>query len=525
MTVVSVHWFRLDLRLHDNPALLASIKDCDKFIAVFINDDFTGGLRGAGYNRAQFLTQALNDLNDQIRAVGGYLHILKGQPSEIFRSLHAEVGITRISFEQESEAIWQDRDDAVRQVAAELGIELLEEVSHTLWNPFDVLAANGDTPPLTYDMFLQVTSCLREPDHPVPNPEWDDVLFAEITEHLATRLKLYNGVPTPEQLGYFPEGKEEMQYLGGETHALNLLKRRLSIDEEAFMDSFIPTELINPDLLAPPMSMIPAISIGCLSVRKFYWDIQDVYFKLYGGSSPTINILIAEVIWREFFICSSIHNPNFDKIEGNPVCIPIPWQSNNKLLSAWRDGRTGYPFIDACMRQLRKEGYMHHACRAAVACFLTSGDLFISWEEGQRVFSKYLIDVEWSPCAGSWMLLSSSAFDNQLDSSICCPVNYGRRLDPTGDYIRRYVPELSSLPKDYLFEPWLAPLSIQENNACLLGTDYPHRIIMHKVASKQNNKILSHISQDMSDFEVDYPDPLLHPFFLCLPQSCYHNVL
>ncbi|CAL4175159.1 unnamed protein product, partial [Meganyctiphanes norvegica] len=302
--VVSVHWFRQDLRLHDNPALLASIKNCDKFIAIFINDGFTGGLHGTGYNQAKFLTQALHDLNDQIRAVGGYLHILKGQPSDIFRALHAEVGITHISFEQECEAIWQDRDDAVRKVAAELNIELLEGVSNTLWNPFDVLAANGDTPPVTYDMFLQVTSCLGEPDHPVPNPEWDDLLFAEITENLATRLKLYNEVPTPELLGCYPQGREDMQNIGGETHALNLLKRRLSMEEETLSEFFIHPEMINPDLLRQSMSLTAAITIGCLSVRKFYWDIQDVYFKLYGGISPPTT----ELILRELFICSSIHN-------------------------------------------------------------------------------------------------------------------------------------------------------------------------------------------------------------------------
>ncbi|CAL4241063.1 unnamed protein product, partial [Meganyctiphanes norvegica] len=95
----------------------------------------------------------------------------------------------------------------------------------------------------------------------------------------------------------------------------------------------------------------------------------------------------------------------------------------------------------------------------------------------QKIFSKYLIDFEWSPCAGNWMLQSSSFFNHQPDASTCCPLKYGRRVDLTGDYIRHYVPELSSLPHNFLFEPWLTPLSVQEKSSCVLGTNYPHRIV------------------------------------------------
>ncbi|CAL4196199.1 unnamed protein product, partial [Meganyctiphanes norvegica] len=154
-----------------------------------------------------------------------------------------------------------------------------------------------------------VTTCLGEPNRPVPNPEWEDVLFAEITDNLATRLKLYNGVPSPEQLGFYPEGREDMQYIGGETHALKLLEKRLSIEEESLSDFFTLPEVINPDLLGPSMSLSAAITIGCLSVRKFYWDVHEVYYKIYGDTSPPIHSLRPELIWREFFICSSIHNP------------------------------------------------------------------------------------------------------------------------------------------------------------------------------------------------------------------------
>lgn len=114
-----------------------------------------------------------------------------------------------------------------------------------------------------------------------------------------------------------------------------------------------------------------------------------------------------------FQITGSI-TPNFDRMQGNPICCQIPWQKNDVHLRAWTEGRTGYPFIDAVMRQLRKEGWIHHLARHAVACFLTRGDLWISWEDGQKVFEEFLLDADWALNAGNWMWLSASAFFHQF---------------------------------------------------------------------------------------------------------------
>lgn len=115
------------------------------------------------------------------------------------------------------------------------------------------------------------------------------------------------------------------------------------------------------------------------------------------------------------------------------------------------------------------------------------GDLWISWEEGVKHFLKYLLDADWSVCAGNWLWVSSSAFEQLLDCSQCiCPVSFGRRLDPDGEYIRRYIPELRNLPNEYLYEPWCAPIEIQEKAGCIIGRDYPERIVNHKQAAYLN---------------------------------------
>ncbi|KAK7067553.1 hypothetical protein SK128_012638 [Halocaridina rubra] len=268
MTKTSVHWFRHGLRLHDNPALLQSICDCDKFYPVFIFDGETAGTKVTGYNRAQFLTQSLADLDKQFRELGTQLYVFKGDPVDIFRILHNECGMSQLTFEQDCEAIWNKRDDSVRRLCDELGITIIECISHTLWDPFKIIEANGGHPPLTYEMFLQVSSTLGMPPRPSPNPEWYNALFGEITDGLARKLQLLPRVPTPEEIGVEREGNEKSAYVGGETAALAHLEERLRVEEDAFRDGYILPNQVNPDLLGPPMSMSAALRFGCLSVRK-----------------------------------------------------------------------------------------------------------------------------------------------------------------------------------------------------------------------------------------------------------------
>lgn len=150
------------------------------------------------------------------------------------------------------------------------------------------------------------------------------------------------------------------------------------------------------------------------------------------------------------------------------------------------------------MRQLIQEGWVHHATRNAVSCFLTRGDLWITWEKGLKMFLRYLLDADWSVCAGNWMWISSSAFDNILQSNLCIsPVMYGRWLEPSGNYIRKYVPELASMPLEYLFEPWKAPREVQEKAKCIVGVDYPVPIVDHDLAFQRNRIAMELIKKEL----------------------------
>jgi len=195
--------------------------------------------------------------------------------------------------------------------------------------------------------------------------------------------------------------------------------------------------------------------------------------------------LQGQILWRDFFYTVSAYTPNFTTMKGNPICLQISWDSNDDYLTRWTEGRTGYPWIDAIMRQLQREGWIHHLARHAVACFLTRGDLWLSWEAGQQVFEQHLLDADYSMNAGNWMWLSASAFYHHYNKMFH-PVQFGKRLDPSGDFVRKYVKELESFPTKYIYDPWKAPLEIQKQARCIIGKDYPKPIINHYEATVKN---------------------------------------
>merc|ERR1711953_492768 len=171
--------------------------------------------------------------------------------------------------------------------------------------------------------------------------------------------------------------------------------------------------------------------------------------------------------------------------KGNSVCRQIPWDEDEEKFQAWKEGRTGYPYIDAIMTQLRKEGWIHHLARHSVACFLTRGDLWQSWEKGQEVFEELLLDADWSLNAGNWMWLSASAFFHQYFRCYS-PVAFGKKTDKEGEYIRKWLPILKKFPDQYIYEPWKAPLSVQKAAGCVVGQDYPRPIVDHDKVHKEN---------------------------------------
>jgi cryptochrome len=202
-------------------------------------------------------------------------------------------------------------------------------------------------------------------------------------------------------------------------------------------------------------------------------------------SQPPVS-LHGQLLWRDFNnLMAHTAGENWGKMDGNKYCRAIPWGQDEKLLEAWKNGRTGYPWIDACMMQLKHEGWIHHLGRHAVACFLTRGDLWQSWEQGALHFESNLLDADYALNGFNWLWLSCSGFFYQYFRCYS-PVAFQKKNDPSGLYIRKYLPELAKLPDKYIYEPWKAPAAIQKTAGIQIGVDYPKPIVDHGLVSKEN---------------------------------------
>ncbi|TRY67619.1 hypothetical protein TCAL_02907 [Tigriopus californicus] len=477
----AIHWFRKGLRLHDNPALLSALAQPGELRPLFILDPHFVAHAHVGVNRWRFLQQSLQDLDDQLRARGSRLFVARGQPETILPELFKQWRVQWLTFEVDTEPYALKRDAQIEALAQEAGVVVDSRISHTLYSVHRVIQANHGKAPLTYVSFQKVVAKLGDPPTAVACPPTFPTQ-SQLSSPADLSDVRYN-VPELEELGVKAAELRTCRFPGGETEGRRRLQEYLSDKRAGWVRAFEKPQT-PPNSLEPSTTVLsPYLKFGCVSSREMYWRLQDI-LKKGKHSQPPVS-LVGQLLWREFYYVVAADTPHFDRMKGNPLCKQIPWDDNPEYLKAWSEARTGYPWIDAVMIQLRDEGWIHHLARHAVACFLTRGDLYLSWEDGQRVFEELLLDADWALNAGNWMWLSASAFFHQY-FRVYSPVAFGKKTDPTGEYIRKYVPKLKKYPKEYIYEPWKAPLSVQKAAGCIIGTDYPKPIVNHDTIHKVN---------------------------------------
>ncbi|XP_073944067.1 cryptochrome-1-like [Choristoneura fumiferana] len=482
----TVHWFRKGLRLHDNPALREGLTDAVTLRCIFIIDPWFASSSNVGINKWRFLLQCLDDLDNSLRKLNSRLFVVRGQPADALPKLFREWGTTALTFEEDPEPYGRVRDQNITSKCREVGISVTTRVSHTLFKLDTIIERNGGKAPLTYHQFQALIAGMQAPLPPEATIT-SSMLKGTVTPVASDHDDRF-GVPTLEELGFDVEGLKAPVWIGGETQALARLERHL--ERKAWVATFGRPKMTPQSLLASQTGLSPYLRFGCLSTRLFYYQLSELYTRVKHVRPPLS--LHGQILWREFFYCASTRNPNFDRMEGNPICVQIPWEKNQDALAKWANGQTGFPWIDAIMIQLREEGWIHHLARHAVACFLTRGDLWISWEEGMKVFDELLLDADWSVNAGTWMWLSCSSFFQQFFHCYC-PVRFGRRIDPNGDYIRKYIPALVNMPTKFVHEPWMAPESVQRAAQCIIGRDYPVPMVDHNRAAHINIQRLKQV--------------------------------
>lgn len=488
MAGCTVHWFRKGLRLHDNPGLLEALKPVGgetlTLKPVFLLDPWFVKNARVGANRWRFLIQSLQDLDNSLKKLGSRLFLIKGSPEDIFPRLLKKWNVKKLTWEEDTEPYAITRDEKIRNIAKSLDVAVITFSGHTLYDPGAVIARNKGDVPLTYVKFQSLVAGVGPPrkplDPPAALPAGAELQPKELAKEKYDVPDLKNILQTA---GRSEADLGPCKFPGGETESLERLMNKISEDNKAWVRNFEKPNT-SPNSLEPSTTVLsPYLKFGCLSPRTMYWQLVSVCQGA-KHSQPPVS-LHGQLLWREFFYTASYGIPNFDKMKGNRICKQIDWDSDPEKLAAWRDARTGFPFIDAIMTQLKEEGWIHHLARHSVACFLTRGDLYQSWERGMEVFEELLLDADWALNAGNWMWLSASAFFHQY-FRVYSPVVFGKKTDPEGDYIRKYLPRLAKYPAKYIYSPWEAPLSVQKAAGCIIGEDYPRPIVKHEVVSKEN---------------------------------------
>jgi deoxyribodipyrimidine photo-lyase len=455
----SLLWLRRDLRVHDHPALHAALDQAEQVIPVFCFDDRLLGGRHASGPRVQFMLECLTGLRHELIGRGSGLVVVRGRPDQEIPKLARATGARRVDFSFDVGRFARQRDG---RVAAALRAQDAELVAHpgvfAMENPQTILTGAG-SPYTVFSPFHRAWSARRKRGV-LPAPDALPPLPSSLSS---------GPIPTLEQLGLAKQVPEPLP--GGEQAGRVALEAWLSGPVGGYADG-------HDDLGADGVSKLsPYLRFGCLSAR----EVED---RLACAASE--QDYARQLAWRDFYGYVLHHFPDNGRLEYKQrYRHTIEWRDDQENFEAWREGRTGYPLVDAGMRQLQREGWMHNRARLVVGSFLTK-DLGIDWRRGEAHFMAWLLDGDPASNNGNWQWIASTGNDPApVYRRILSPMRQQQRFDPEGKYVRRYVPELGQVPDRYLAEPWTMPPEVQAQCGVRVGHDYPAPIVDHAAARRE----------------------------------------
>lgn len=453
--MVALLWFRRDLRLHDHPALCAALARHAEIVPVFCLDDRLLHGRHCSGPRTAFLLESLSDLARQLSARGAGLVIRHGPAEAEIPALAAATGASEVHLTRDESPFDRYRGRLVHEALAAAGVT---EHAHSGLSTVDDVRAITTTQDRPYTVFTPFyRNWAAAPRRaPLAGPE-----------RIPVPAALRPGrVPALADLGLRQEVADPAR--GGESEGL------------ARLDAFLAGPVLDyssaRDLAAPEGSsrLSPYLRFGCLSPRA-------IETRLPGGDGATA--FRRQLCWRDFYHHVLLHHPGNSRQEFQARYRgTLVWNRDDQALAAWTQGRTGFPLVDAGMRQLLREGWMHNRVRLVVGSFLTK-DLGIDWRHGEGWFMRLLLDGDQASNNGNWQWVASVGVDPQAPfRRIYNPALQRERHDPAGRYVRAYVPELARVPDRYLSEPWRMPAAEQQRAGCRIGRDYPVPIVDHRAA-------------------------------------------
>ena len=459
-------WFRRDLRLDDHAALHHAIAGFERVWCVFVFDTgLIAALPAAAHRRALLLHAACTELHELLASRGGGLIVRCGQPiAEIVATARA-LGVSAVLANRDYEPQAIARDNAVSAALAAEGIGFRTHKDQVVFEHTEIATLSG-TP---FSVFTPYRTAWRKRLAGVG----DAALATRDTADLHTRLAPpptdcgWVGVPAPSVVGIHAPAAPAALLVPGAAAATRRLDDFLTRIDDYDQRRDFPA-------VKGPSYLSTDLRFGTVSIRALARAAM-------ARTSSGAGTWLSELIWREFYFMILAEHPRVVQQAFRPEYDGLVFDNDESRWAAWCEGRTGYPNVDAAMRQINSSGYMHNRLRMIVASFLVK-DLHIDWRHGEAYFTAHLNDHDLSANNGGWQWAASTGCDSQPYFRIFNPVTQSQRFDPQGRFIRRYVPELAAVPDRWIHAPWEMPPIEQTAIGCTIGQHYPAPIVDHASA-------------------------------------------
>lgn len=471
-------WFRRDLRLEDNAALSRALEEAGGVYCVFVFDtEILDALTEKADRRVEFIWQSLKELKAGLVASGGDLHVLHGRAREEIPSLAMRLDIQAVYANHDYEPAALARDEDVRGRLATQRCALHTFKDQVIFEKSDILNAQ-ERPYVVFTPYKK--AWLEKLDLRDTDPY-------RVTNRSGSLAKT-SELPMPEldDIGFARTNLSELNIPAGTSGAKALFENFLNrIGDYARLRDY--------PAAAGPSLLSVHLRFGTISIRELVRTAirLDADADARDGASTWLS----ELIWREFYFSILFHFPHVVDGAFRREYDALEFENRESYFRLWCEGKTGYPLVDAAMRQINTTGYMHNRLRMLAASFLVK-DLNVDWKWGERFFAHNLNDYDLSANNGGWQWSASTGCDAQPYFRIFNPVTQSKKFDPQGGFIRYQLPELASVPDRYLHQPWTMPPEVQRASDCVIGQTYPGPIVDHAVARRKTLEIYAAVRSD-----------------------------
>ncbi len=458
-------WFRRDLRLLDNTALYHALNNGENVFCVFVFDTtILNELTDVTDQRVDFIWRSVIQLKQKIRNMGGELQVVKGNPIEEIPKIVLEFEINAVYFGEDYEPCAIERDKRIKQTLSKYKTHVRAFKDQVILGKSEVLSPKGSP----YTVFTPYKKAWKQKMGDISS-------FTELKlniRHFA-QCKVTEMIKLRE-LGFTPPADSKPHVEAGEIGA----QRCLSSFEARIQDYHHQRDF-------PHLSATSRLSVhlrfGTISIRQVYNSANQ---SVSTGHAAWLN----ELVWRDFYFSILFHFPHVANQSFKRKYDALKFTNNQAFFEAWINGNTGYPIVDAGMRQLNHTGFMHNRLRMITASFLVK-DLCVDWRWGEKYFAKKLLDFDLAANNGGWQWAASTGCDAQPFFRIFNPLLQSKKFDENGVFIREFVPELRKIPDRFIHSPFLMTLEDQENYSFKLGIDYPYPIVNHAEMREQTLKM------------------------------------